>query len=272
MQRERVKVALVKIKTNMLLPLLFAAASAVSEWDYAILRSYRHDTALSTEGLAVLDRNYILESTGGYNSSTLLIININTGAVQQEASLSGDLYGSGVTILNNKAYQLTRDRTMLVYSLEDLSLIESVDLPDVLDDAWGICTDGTYFYISVSTHKVYKLTVDTYDLYSYIIVHQQGSYITDIGELQYINGLIWAVVDRTHYIVVFNPSDGTVTDWVALYGIEHDGDYVDGNEGSELSGVAEYEGEIVVTGHKWGHYYSVEVTTGYSCDEVPQMS
>mmetsp|Transcript_3230 Transcript_3230/g.6655 ORF Transcript_3230/g.6655 Transcript_3230/m.6655 type:complete len:115 (+) Transcript_3230:473-817(+) len=114
--------------------------------------------------------------------------------------------------------------------------------------------------------------MDTYELDGYIIVHQGGDYISNLGELEWINGQIWAVVDKAHYAVVFNPSDGSVTDWLALYGLEHDGDYDKDNEGSEISGFAAYDGKTLVVGRRWGHFYSIEVTVGYSCDEVPQMS
>jgi glutamine cyclotransferase len=177
-----------------------------------------------------------------------------------------------VTELDGKVYQLTRDGVLLVYSSHDLALTDTVTLPEVLLEARGICTDGVHLFISVNSYKVYKLKADSYELDGYLTVHQEGEYITSLGELQFVNGQLWAIVNRSHYVVIFNPSDGSVTDWVAFYGLEHDGDFEYSSEGPQMSGIAALDDEILVAGRKWGHYYAVEVTVGYSCDEVPSFS
>src|SRR5437870_2467685 len=73
---------------------------------YNIVKVYPHDTASFTEGL-FLHNNALYESTGLEGQSRLREINIETGKPEKEIKLDSIEFGEGISMIDNKIYQLT---------------------------------------------------------------------------------------------------------------------------------------------------------------------
>src|SRR5687767_581436 len=72
---------------------------------YKLRSSWPHDTQAFTEGLVIHEGN-LYESTG-QKGSWAGIIDIQTGKPDKKVILDDQYFGEGITILNNKVYQLT---------------------------------------------------------------------------------------------------------------------------------------------------------------------
>ena len=73
---------------------------------YTLLNIYPHDTTAFTQGL-VFYNNQLYEGTGQKKASTLRKVDYKTGAIQKKIDIDPDLFGEGITILNDTLYQLT---------------------------------------------------------------------------------------------------------------------------------------------------------------------
>ena len=92
---------------------------------YEIVAVYPHDPSAYTQGL-VWHNNTFIESTGLYGSSSLRVVEPETGEVRQLLPLEPRYFGEGLALLNNKLYQLTwREATGFVYDLHTLELLNT---------------------------------------------------------------------------------------------------------------------------------------------------
>src|SRR5689334_23246410 len=74
--------------------------------NYTLVKVYPHDTSSYTQGL-IWQNNILYEGTGMQGVSVLRTVDINTGKPTKEIALPDSIFGEGVTLLNNKIYQLT---------------------------------------------------------------------------------------------------------------------------------------------------------------------
>ncbi|GAB1451445.1 hypothetical protein MASR2M47_15010 [Draconibacterium sp.] len=73
---------------------------------YKIVDTYPHSKEYFTEGLEFHD-GYIYESTGENGASGIYKVNLASGKAVQSVALDEKYFGEGMTVLNNKIYQLT---------------------------------------------------------------------------------------------------------------------------------------------------------------------
>ncbi|MFC1994886.1 glutaminyl-peptide cyclotransferase [Chloroflexota bacterium] len=85
--------------------------------------------------------------------------------------------------------------------------------------------------------------------------------ISNLNELEFIDGQIYANIWRTENITIIDPHDGRVTGWTDLSGIlppQPDGKPVD-----VLNGIAynATNGRLFVTGKLWPRLFEIELVT-----------
>jgi DUF971 family protein len=73
---------------------------------YSVLKTYPHDSTSFTQGLEFY-RGNLYESTGLNGKSKLMQVDLSTGAIRQSVPLPEQYFGEGITIVNDKIYQLT---------------------------------------------------------------------------------------------------------------------------------------------------------------------
>src|SRR4051812_47410551 len=73
---------------------------------YEVVKAYPHDPKAFTQGLIFHD-GFLYEGTGEQDASTLRKVEIETGKVVQKFDLPGEDFGEGITLLNDKIYQIT---------------------------------------------------------------------------------------------------------------------------------------------------------------------
>ena len=76
-----------------------------------------------TQGLEFDNNNFLYEGTGQYGFSMLKKINFESGEVLEKLFLDKSYFGEGITVLNNKIYQLTwKSKIGFIYSLNTFNL------------------------------------------------------------------------------------------------------------------------------------------------------
>jgi glutamine cyclotransferase len=173
----------------------------------SIVNAFPHDTAAFTEGLQLVD-GFLFEGTGEKGRSTLSKIELTTGKVVKSLKLKEDYFGEGITVLGNKIYQLTyQEHTGFVYNLANFSLLKKFSIPF---EGWGMTTDGKQLYMSDGTNTIHVFDTASLQEVSRIYVQDNNGMLSNINELEWIDGFIYANVWQTNYILKIDPTTGNV--------------------------------------------------------------
>lgn len=182
-------------------------AQAPAKYGYEIVKVYPHDKKAYTQGLLYQD-GYMYEGTGQYGESSIRKIDMNTGKIISVLNIDNQLFGEGITIYKDKIYQITwRSRKGFVYDLKTFSLESSFQYNS---EGWGITTAGDHLIMSDGSNKLYHIAPSTFNIIKEIEVYDQQGEVTQLNELEYIDGWVWANVWLTDRIVAIDPETGVV--------------------------------------------------------------
>lgn len=221
------------------------------------VNKYSHNTSNYTQGLEFY-KGRLFESTGQYGQSKISEIDIESGVSKDgfTQKLDGTYFGEGITILDDLLYQLTwKKGKCFVYSLDgSLQMIDDYDF--IGQDGWGICNDGKSLIMSDGTERLTFRNPQTFQIEQTIDVYNATGAMTQLNELEYVNGKIYANVYHTNLIVVIDPATGKILQEIDCTALEAIGR---GN-GDVLNGIA-YNHEtdkMYVTGKNWINLFEVE--------------
>lgn len=223
---------------------------------YRVVRTLPHDVTAFTQGLVVHDGMFI-ESTGQYGQSSIRRVRIESGKVQRLQRLDERFFGEGMTIMGSKAYMLTwLTQLGFVY---DVATLQQLSTFTYQGEGWGLTNDGTHLIMSNGTNMLMVINPVTYRLERTISVTMDGSPVSMLNELEWINGEIWANIWRTNEIVRINPTTGVVQSVVDCTGILPASAMTDDTD--VMNGIA-YDSTskaIYVTGKNWPSVFQISV-------------
>ncbi|QCD94775.1 glutaminyl-peptide cyclotransferase [Vigna unguiculata] len=234
----------------------------ISYANFTIVNVFPHDPQAFTQGLLYYGNNTLFESTGLYGQSSVRKVALLTGKVENIHKMDESLFGEGLTLLNNRLYQVTwLRRDGLIYSPQNLNQIGRFDHD--MNDGWGLATDGKVIFGSDGSSTLYQLNPQTFKAESKHVIYYKGHQVYNLNELEYINGEVWANVLPTDCIVRISPNDGSILGWILLQNLKKE--LVDAgeiNEGDILNGIAwdDEQKRIFVTGKLWPKLYEIKVS------------
>lgn len=227
-------------------------------YGYRILNEYPHDITSYTQGLEFYQGD-LYESTGQYGKSKLRKVDYKTGKVLNNINLERQYFGEGLTILDNKLYQLTwKESIGFIYDLDTFEKTGSFNYGKS-KEGWGLCNDGKVIYKTDGTNKIWRLNPSTLAEEDYIQVYTNTGKIDSLNELEYIDGKIFANIYQRNGVLIINPENGAVEgviDFSPLQKLVKQHPSLD-----VLNGIA-YNPEtktIFVTGKDWDKLFEVEV-------------
>ena len=104
-----------------------------------IIKRYSHDPSAFTQGL-VYQNEHFFESTGGWGTSKIKKINKNTGKVTNFKKLLPKYFGEGITIYDNKIFQVTwKSKKGFVYDINNFALLNEFK---IYGQGWGLANNG----------------------------------------------------------------------------------------------------------------------------------
>ena len=233
-------------------------SEAPKVFTYKIINEYPHDITSYTQGLEFYDGK-LYESTGQYKESKLRLVDYKTGEVLKNINLPNEYFGEGITILNNKIYQLTwQENTGLVYDLNTFEKLSSFKYGKS-KEGWGICHHENTIYKSDGTETIWLLNSETLAEEDYIQVYTNRGKIVGINEMEWINGAIYANRYQKDGVAIINPKNGAVIGVIDFSPLKK---LVTQHAGLDvLNGIA-YNPEtktIFVTGKRWDKLFEVEI-------------
>jgi glutamine cyclotransferase len=230
---------------------------------YRVVNVFPHDPTAFTEGLVYVD-GVLYEGTGLDDESNppgrsvLEKKVLETGEVLQGLALAPQYFGEGVTVFEDKVYQLTwRERTGFVYDKETLEPLRSFAISS---EGWGLTHDGERLIRTDGTSSLIFLDPDSLEETGRVEVRdKQGTPVANLNELEYVDGEIYANVWLTDKIVRIDPVTGQVLGWIDLAGLlppEDRSQRVD-----VLNGIA-YDADhdrLFVTGKWWPKLFEIDL-------------
>lgn len=180
---------------------------APEKYSYEIIQVYSHDPKAYTQGLVYQD-GYMYEGTGQYGESSLRKTDISTGKNLSVLNIDNQLFGEGITIFKDKIYQITwRSQKGFIYDLKTFSLESTFEY---YSEGWGITTLGDHLLMSDGSNKLYHIAPATFNVIKEVEVYDHNGEVTQLNELEYVDGLVWANVWLTDRIVAIDPETGIV--------------------------------------------------------------
>lgn len=227
-------------------------------YTFNVINSYPHDQDAYTQGLEFY-RDTLYESTGQYENSTLRKTNFETGEILKMVELDDKYFGEGLSVLNDKIYQLTwNEGKGLIYNVEDLEQTGTFKY-NQSEEGWGLCNDGTRFYKSDGTEKIWILNSETLAEENYIQPTTHRSVSTQLNELEWVEGKIYANTYQKDGVAIINPENGAIEGIIDFKGLR---DQVTQHPKLDvLNGIAYNPNtkKLYVTGKNWDKLFEVEI-------------
>jgi glutamine cyclotransferase len=227
-------------------------------YTYEIVNTYDHDITSYTQGLEFYNGE-LYESTGQYGESKLRKLDYKNGTVLKNINLSTAYFGEGLSVLNDKIYQLTwKEGRGLVYDVNSLEQVETFNYGQS-KEGWGLCNDGQKFYKSDGSEYLWFLNPTTLAEEGSLQAYTNKGKLTNLNELEWVDGKIYANRYQKNGVAIINPENGAieaVIDFKALKAkvTKHQGLDV-------LNGMA-YNPKtktLFVTGKRWDKLFEVKI-------------
>lgn len=235
---------------------LFATNEFIPVYTYDIINSYPHDQNAFTQGL-VYQNGYIYESTGRHGSSSLRKVDLQSGEVIQISSLPNRFFGEGITIFHDKIIQLTwKSRVGFAYDKESFNFLHGFSY---VTEGWGITDDNNHLIMSDGSPRLYFLDPDNFKIINIVRVFDNNGPVSNLNELEYISGEVFANVWQTNRIARINPKTGQVTGWIDLEGLLSKDDHTQPVD--VLNGIAydKKNDRLFVTGKLWPKLFEIKL-------------
>lgn len=227
---------------------------------YKVIKSFPHNIQYFTEGFEI-NNGFLYEGTGQEGSSTINKTDLKNWKVIKEFNIDKQYFGEGITIFNDKLYQLTyKTQIGFVRDLKTFEVIKTWNYKNA--QGWGLTNDGKSLIMSDGTDYLYYLDPENLNPYKRIQVCNHKGTVSNINELEYINGEIWANIWMTDTIVKIDPITGKIVAEIDFKGLLESS--LSNNLKTNvdvLNGIAydRLTNKIYVTGKLWPKIFEIEV-------------
>jgi glutamine cyclotransferase len=227
-------------------------------YTYKILNTFPHDKTSFTQGLE-FKNDTLYEGTGHRGESVLRKLDFKTGKVLQQVNLDDSVFGEGLTVLNDKVFQLTWQSGIgYVYNKSDLSKIETFSYGKS-KEGWGLCNDGEKLFKSDGTEKIWILNPENLAEADFIETVTNKSIFNKANELEYVDGKIYANVWQKESMMIIDAKSGAIEGVINFGGLKSKVEQH--SKLDVLNGVAYHPGRktFFVTGKNWDKLFEVNI-------------
>ena len=233
------------------------AVAQVPVYGFEVVRTYPHDRRAFTQGLAFRDGE-LLESTGRY-PSTVRRVRLEDGVVLQRHELDDEYFGEGLTVIDDRIVTLTwKNGKAFVWDLDDLEPRGEFTYEG---EGWGLTHDTRRLILSDGTAALRFLDPVTLEETGRVPVTLQGRPVSQINELEWVEGEVFANLWQTDFIIRINPSTGEITGIIDLTELMPDRSGLDPTD-AVLNGIAwdPVGRRLFVTGKNWPTLFEIRLT------------
>ena len=234
---------------------LFSSPKGIRIQTVNVVKAMPHDEQAFTQGLYFQD-GHLFEGTGQEGTSGIRKVTPDNGTVVQQQDLAPPYFGEGIVGWKDRIYQLTwKDGKGFIYGAMDFAERGTFSYSG---EGWGLTHDGARLIMSDGTATLRFLDPETMAQTGTLAVNANGCPVTQLNELEWVNGEIYANIWQTDLIARIDPKSGNVLGFLDVTALGPP------NPGRDdvANGIA-YDGatkRLFVTGKNWPQLY--EVTPG----------
>ena len=236
---------------------VWAASAPTLPWKLVAERP--HDPSSFTQGL-VVDGDQLIEGTGLYGESKLMIRDLASGRLLHSTNLQPGEFGEGVAMAGDRIVQLTWKNAVAYVFDRKLQPLTRFRLGT---EGWGLTSDGKRLIRSDGSSRLRFHDLQTYAETGSVEVSDNGAPIANLNELEFIDGFVYANVWQSERIAIIDPTTGVVRAWLDLHGLDgHFSKPAEWNqEDAVLNGIAfmPKSGHLLVTGKLWPKLFELSV-------------
>ncbi len=233
-----------------------AAALAAPVLGYRVVATLPHSTASYTEGFLYLD-GLFYEGTGLEGRSAVMATRPETGEVLQSVAVPAQYFGEGIVDWGPYLYEWTwTSHVCFVYDRKTLRQVRQLDYTG---EGWGMTRDKNDIITSDGSAVLTFRDPETFRPVHSVTVHDGPIVLTQLNELEYVRGEIYANIWHSDRIVRVSPADGHVLAYVDLSGLRPP--ETRSNPEAVLNGIA-YDAardRLFVTGKQWPAIFQIKV-------------
>ncbi|WP_196885098.1 glutaminyl-peptide cyclotransferase [Aureivirga sp. CE67] len=237
----------------------FLSSTPFLVMDFEIVNVYPHDPKAYTQGLEYRD-GFLYEGTGQYGESSVRKVELKTGKVLEQYDLPKQYFGEGITIFNDKIFQLTWKKGIgFVRNLETFEE-EGTFKYGQSREGWGLTNDGKKLIKSDGTEKIWFLNGENQKEEGYIEAYTNTRKVEKINELEYVKGKIYANVWQQNSILIINEETGAIEAVANMTKLAEKMNIKD-KQDDVLNGIA-YDKEndrLFVTGKRWDKLFEIKL-------------
>ena len=227
-------------------------------YTYEIINTYPHDITSYTQGLEFY-KGDLYESTGQYGESKLRKLDYKKGGVLKNINLSTAYFGEGLSVLNDKIYQLTwKEGRGLVYDIDSFEQIETFNYGQS-KEGWGLCNDGQKFYKSDGSEFLWFLNPNTLAEEGALQAYTNKGKLTNLNELEWVDGKIYANRYQKNGVAIINPENGAIEAVIDFKALKTK---VTKHQGLDVLNGMAYNPKtktVFVTGKRWDKLFEVKI-------------
>ena len=225
---------------------------------YKVIATFPHDTSAFTQGLVFAD-GQLYESTGLNGESSLRRVDIATGKTLQRIDVPNEYFAEGLALVGDELLQLTwQHRLGFVY---DRKTFKQKRTFTYTAEGWGIAYDGaSRLVMSDGSDTLTFLDPKTFAPLKRLRVQDAGRPVSNLNELEWIEGELWANVWQTDRIARISPNTGDVNAWIDLSTLFPPAQRMP--PADVMNGIAYDKAtrRIFITGKKWPRLYQITVS------------
>jgi glutamine cyclotransferase len=235
-----------------------AAQAAIPVYGFFVKNTYPHDPQAFTQGLFFKD-GQLYETTGRKGSSSLRKVDLKTGKVLQKKDLADEYFGEGSTAVGDTIVNLTwQSNVGFLFDAKTFTLKSRFNYKG---EGWGLASDAKHVYMSDGTNEIRVLDPRTLDEQRRIRVTAEGKPVTQLNELEVVDGQIFANVWGTDVIARIDPDSGNVVGWIDCTGLLPPERRGTADPDAVLNGIAwePKQHKLYVTGKLWPKLFEIEL-------------
>ena len=227
-------------------------------YTYELLNTYPHDITSYTQGLEFY-KGVLYESTGQYGESKLRALDYKNDAILNNVNLSRSYFGEGLTVLNDKIYQLTwKEGRGLIYDVNTFEKLGSFNYGQS-KEGWGLCNDGRQLYKTDGSENIWILNAETLEEERFVQAYTNKGRLTNLNELEWVEGKIYANRYQKNGVAIINPINGAIE---AVLDFKDLKNKVTNHPGLDVLNGMAYNPDtktLFVTGKRWDKLFEVRI-------------
>lgn len=173
---------------------------------FRVLNTWPHSIEDSTQGLEFVE-DQLLESTGRYGKSRILLRDWRRGELISSYSLPSNYFGEGVTRVGDRFWQLSwRAGRGWIYD----RTLKPIGSFSYRGQGWGLCHDGSRLIRSDGSDQLIFHDINDFSVLAAVSVKYQDIPVQRLNELECVAGKVYANVWQSDWILEIEAASGAV--------------------------------------------------------------